>query len=54
MTDEILVDNGKRTMTLDELGMTQPGLARIMPEISVRIWKLYYAGKARNWPLARF
>ena len=27
MTDEILVDNGKRTMTLDELGMTQPGLA---------------------------
>ena len=54
MTDEILVDNGKRTMTLDELGMTQPGLARIMPEISIRIWKLYYAGKARNWPLARF
>jgi hypothetical protein len=54
VTDEILVDNGKRTMTLDELGMTQPGLARIMPEISIRIWKLYYAGKARNWPLARF
>ncbi len=54
MTDEILVDNGKRTMTLDELGMTQPGLARIMPEVSIRIWKLYYAGKARNWPLARF
>jgi hypothetical protein len=54
VTDEILVDNGKRTMTLDELGMTQPGLARIMPEISIRIWKLYYAGKAHNWPLARF
>src|SRR5207302_2522972 len=34
--------------------MTQPGLARIMPEVSIRIWKLYYAGKARNWPLARF
>jgi hypothetical protein len=51
---EILVDNGKRTMTLDELGHTQPGMARIMPEIGVRIWKLFYAGKAENWPLARF
>ncbi len=49
-----LVDNGKRMMTLDELGATQPGLARIMPEIGVRIWKCYYAGKAGNQPLARF
>ena len=31
-----------------------PGLGTIMPEIGTRTWKLYYAGKAGNWPLARF
>jgi hypothetical protein len=55
MDDPIRVDTGKgRRMTLDELGRTLPGLARIMPEVGARIWKLYYAGKAENWPLARF
>ena len=29
--DEILVDNGKRTMTLDELAHTQPGMAATCP-----------------------
>lgn len=54
MADEILVDNGSRQMTLDELGAIQPGMGRIMPEVGVRIWKTWYAGKALNWPLARF
>jgi hypothetical protein len=45
---------GKRDMSLDELAMVQPGLARIMPEIGARTWKLYYAVKAQNWPLAIF
>ncbi len=49
-----IVDTGKSELTLDELGHIQPGLARIMPEIAVRIWKCYYAGKAGNQPLARF
>jgi len=49
-----IVDTGKSQLTLDELGHIQPGLARIMPEIGVRIWKCYYAGKAGNQPLARF
>ncbi len=49
-----LVDTGKSQMSLDDLAMTQPGMARIMPEVGVRIWKCYYAGKARNQPLARF
>lgn len=31
-----------------------PGLARLMPEVGARAWKLYYAAKAQNWPLARF
>ena len=52
--EEIVVDVGKRTMTLAELAMTAPGMARIMPEVGARIWKLYYAGQAQNWPLARF
>jgi hypothetical protein len=45
---------GKRDMSIDELAMVQPGLARIMPEIGARTWKLYYAGKARNWPNALY
>lgn len=49
-----LVDTGKSRLTLEELGHVQPGMARIMPEIGMRIWKCYYAGKARNRPLARF
>lgn len=49
-----IVDTGKSQLGLDELGHIQPGLARIMPEIGVRIWKCYYAGKAGNQPLARF
>jgi hypothetical protein len=54
MSDEIIVNTGKRTLTLDELGMIQPGMARLMPEVGTRVWKLYYAAQARNWPLARF
>ncbi|MHB8670371.1 MAG: hypothetical protein ACYDAD_07405 [Acidimicrobiales bacterium] len=52
---EIVIDTGKgRKLTLDELGAILPGMARIMPEVALRIWKLYYAGLAANWPLARF
>jgi hypothetical protein len=51
---EHIVDTGKGKLTLDELAQVQPGLARIMPEVGARIWKCYYAGKARNQPLARF
>ena len=54
MADEILSDTGKSQLTLDQLGMIQPGMARIMPEIGARIWKLFYAAQAENWPLARF
>ena len=34
-----IVDTGKSSFGLDELGHIQPGLARIMPEIGARIWK---------------
>jgi len=42
--------NGKqKELTIDELAIIQPGMARIMPEIGERTWKLYYAAKAGNW-----
>jgi hypothetical protein len=46
--------SGKNTMSLDDMATIQPGLARIMPEIGARTWKLYYAAKALNWPMAKF
>ena len=47
-------DNGKWEMGIDAIALVQPGLARIMPEIGARTWKLYYAAKAQNWPMANF
>ena len=38
----------------EELSALQPGLGRLMPEVGDRAWKLYYAAKAANWPLANF
>ena len=43
-----------RDMSVDEIATIQPGLGRIMPEIGARTWKLYYAGKAENWPNALY
>lgn len=54
MLAEIGVWTGHREMTFKELAVIQPGLGRIMPEVGQRTWKLYYASKAKNWPLARF
>ena len=57
MTDEELeakikamsFSSGKNDMTLEDMATIQPGLARIMPEIGARTWKLFYAAKAGNW-----
>src|SRR5947199_3492851 len=51
--DEIFVDNGARKLSLDELGRTQAGMGRLMPEVGARVWKLWYAAQAANWPLAK-
>src|SRR5579885_3651814 len=48
------IDTGKGTFELSELGRLMPGMAEIMPLVGERVWKCYYAGKARNVPLARF
>lgn len=49
-----VIDTGKSELTLDELGAVQPGMGQLMPLVGTRIWKCFYAGKARNKPLARF
>ena len=51
---EVGVWTGHREMTLEEVAVIQPGLARIMPEIGQRTWKLYYAAKESYWELAKF
>jgi hypothetical protein len=52
--DALLVDNGKRRMTLNELAQLQPGMDRLMAEIAERARRLYYAASAENWPAAGY
>lgn len=40
-------------LTVDQLAEIQPGMARLMQEISERAWVLYYAAEAENWGMAR-
>lgn len=49
---EIKIKGGSFDLT--DLGLLMPGLAEIMPLVGGRIWKCYYAGKARNQKLAAF
>src|SRR5437879_12537064 len=41
-------------LTVDEIAAMQPGMARLMDELSRRYWTLFYAAKARNWALAGY
>jgi hypothetical protein len=49
-----VINTGKGTFTLDELGPLMPGMAEIMPLVGTRMWKCYYAGQAKNRKLAAF
>jgi hypothetical protein len=49
---EIAIKGG--SFELSDLGLLMPGMAEIMPLVGARIWKCYYAGKAKNRPLAAF
>ena len=42
------------SLSVDEIAEMQPGLARLMVELSQRFWVLAYAGRAGNWELARY
>lgn len=46
--------SGHREMSVEDIAVIQPGLGRLMPEVGARTWKLFYAAKAENWPLAKF
>ena len=46
--------SGKNSMSIEDMATIQPGLARIMPEVGARTWKLFYAAKEANWPMAKF
>jgi hypothetical protein len=39
-------------LTLDQIGEMQPGMARLMLEVSERFWIMYHAARAGNWELA--
>jgi hypothetical protein len=41
-------------LTLDQLAELQPGLGRLMPEVSDAYWYAFYAAKGGNFPLARY
>jgi hypothetical protein len=49
---EIKIKGG--SISLSDLGELLPGMAEIMPLVGGRIWKCYYAGKAKNRTLAAF
>jgi hypothetical protein len=53
-THDHMIDTGKGSFPLDYLGPLLPGMAEIMPQVGVRIWKCYYACRARNRRLAAF
>ncbi len=51
-SDKLIARTSHTEITIDQIGEMQPGLARLMAEISDRYWILYYAAKAGNWKLA--
>ena len=48
------ISNGKRDLTLEELGLAQPGMDRLMAEVGPRVHRLCFAARAGNWPLAAY
>jgi hypothetical protein len=52
--DDYVIDTGKGSFNLADLGALLPGMAEIMPLVGDRIWKCYYAGRAGNRVLAAF
>lgn len=54
MADQHTIDTGKGSFALDDLGMVVAGVSELMPKVGERMWKCFYAGRARNKALARF
>ena len=51
---EHTIDTGKGTFGLDALGPLLPGIGELMTQAGHRMWKCFYAGRAKNKALARF
>lgn len=51
---QILVDTGKGSITLDDLGRTQKGMAHWMADIGPRISNCWHAAQGGNWELSRY
>ena len=49
-----VASNGKTELSLEELALIQPSLARLMLEVGERFGRCYHAARARNRRLARF
>ncbi len=54
MSDNIVGKTKHGEMSLDQLAEMQPGLARLMPEVSDAYWTAYYAARGGNWRLAAY
>lgn len=55
MPEEPIAGRSKHgQLTLDQMAELQPGLGRLMPEISDAYWTAYYAAKGGNWRLAGY
>jgi hypothetical protein len=52
LDEKIVVKTKHGELTLEQLAEVQPGLARLMKEISDRFHVLYHAAKGGNWKLA--
>ena len=52
--DSHTIDTGKGTFALDDLGPLIGGMSELMPKVGARMWRCFYAGRARNKALARF
>ena len=55
MSDHPITGKSKHgELTLDQLVEIQPGLGRLMPEVSDAWWTAFYAAKGGNFSLARY
>jgi hypothetical protein len=51
MTDKVVGRTKHGEISIDQLAEIQPGMARLMDELSCRFWYLYYSAKGGNWKL---
>ena len=54
MADDIVVRTKHGDLTLDQLAEIQPGMSRLMVELSNRFTVMVHAGRGGNWALAHF